>query len=261
MIHSGRLIVALFLCHVAVATEVWGGVCDAASLEASIRKQLDDIRSYKLVAQISANKFKAVSDIQGRLPSRLRIEMKMTEPAGRDRWIHIYDGKHQWAEHHTEGGLMVYRIRLKLVASPERPFDSGYFLMGSGLLTGEDYPSTLRTLLTIYQMTGQCTPTGAMLHGVLDHEKLHHYINSKKHVQDPVRMAKRFAMEFPLATLRLKADPLIVKGYELGSQDRTNLSVTFDKVLLNAVIPPSRFDYTERSEVEVMDITDQIRDQ
>lgn len=80
-------------------------------------------------------------------------------------------------------------------------------------------------------------------------------------MQDAYRTVNRFAEEFPLGTIRLKTDPLAVQGYELGSKDGTNLSVTFDELLLNEVIPPSRFDYKERIGVEVIDITEQIRDQ
>jgi hypothetical protein len=138
---------------------------------------------------------------------------------------------------------------------------SGYSLMGSGLFTGEDYPSTLKRLPTIYSTTGQCKPTGAALIGTLDEKNLHRYIDSTKKAKDPGPLIQQFTEVFPVATIHLGTEPFSVQGYDVGLEQDSTLRVRFENMTLNEGVKLSNFTYQKPDGLAVTDITDQIRNQ
>ena len=96
--------------------------------------------------------------IRGETGRRLRIDMKLSPPpdvpAPTTHFVVVFDGTWQWVQTTREEATSVLKVRIREV-SPDpstQPFNTGFFVTGSGLVAGEDLPGTVVSLVKMYDM-------------------------------------------------------------------------------------------------------------
>jgi len=226
-------------------------------------------------ANVPSAETRARTRVAGQVPDRLRIESDIemdvpNAPGGQKmKMLMIFDGKHQWSEARLgQGGrslpTQVNRIVLSGLTTTERPFDTGFHLMGSGLFAGEDLPGTVRTLLRLYDLKSVRTEKvdGVLcdvLEGTLNEVAFAAHLRKSR--QDPTNLAAqgmKNSMRF--ARLYFARSDHFIRKYESGTK-RDNL-VTFaslSKVRLNPRLPADTFSYTPPPGVTVQDVTEQLK--
>ncbi len=125
--------------------------CDTADIIQKMEQRLDTITDYRVTIESVVNDQKpAEMTLYGKRPDLLKAVMQLSET---DKLTIVYDKEYQWIEE----GNMVYQVNLSKSErrTAERPFDTDYSLAG-GLLSGEDYVGTIKTMLTIYDLKASC---------------------------------------------------------------------------------------------------------
>ena len=136
----------------------------AGGVQAALAERMQNIQTYSLKTEVNTPHGIATSYIEGRAPNLLKISMaEGTQPY--TYFTTVFDGNFQWLETRVEEEVSVLKVTLQEVTSKERPFDTSLALHGSGLLSGENFPSTITTLLTIYELEEKCIDSIISLSG------------------------------------------------------------------------------------------------
>lgn len=256
---SRRFLLLVSLSSLITISQARESICDANRIVQAALQHIDSITDYRVQAHITFAGRQALSEIDGKPPRYLRIEMRLIKPASTVQWTHIYDGEFQWIENRGPGILEIMRIDLSKVTKPSRPFDTGYWLMGSGLLAGEDYPSTLRILLTIYSLTATCANQHLLLVGTVQMNKLRKYMVSRTHSLGGEANADKFAEQFPYIVIELRPDTYFIDSYRLGpTSSNQTFIVDFRELSINQGMKEELLTYRPEKYEQVIDITDDL---
>ena len=243
----------------ATAEQYAASACDGGAIIEQLNERLSGLKSYKLNTEVEFQGASGKSEIVGKRPDRLRIDMSIDTPSGSRRSITVYDGTHQWLQKGEGSRAQVLKINLRRTTSEERPFDTGYYMMGSGLLNGEGLVSTIENLTSIYDLQAECGETGISLKGPLLPGEFENFADQRNSPQSGTRNIERFKREFSYLELSLTPQDLLMKGYSIGpSSDNEMISVTFSDVELNPELREGVFDYTPPEGAKPRDVTSMI---
>lgn len=212
----------------------------------------------------------ATNRILGETGRRLRIEATQTpSPAlklSESETVVVFDGTWQWREVTSGNKTGVFKLRIDKV-SPDpknQPFNTGLPIIGTGLLTGEDLPGSVVSLVQTYRMS--------QLPAADDRVAENEYVfvgklDLEKHVQRRKRMALGIDRATARTTqeilgwgiFRFSKDNLRLLGYALGeSKDNIRIEVEIEYQSVNHELPEDTFEYEPPEGVQVGDITDQV---
>lgn len=166
------------------------------------------------------------SRVRGRLPDRLAIH---SLDSGDDTTPSIvtdmvFDGTWQWTDVQRSAAGNDYRRVGKIrqsIARPGKPFDTFYYLTGTGLLGGEDFPGTFLEILRLYEFgPGRSVEREGLRRTVYDgklSQKAYQAYLEARGQAGVVGLAPQ--LETSMATIRLTVDPKdsLPTGYAMGS--------------------------------------------
>lgn len=235
--------------------------CNADAVIQDIRQKLSEIKSYKLKTQVSVNNKSVKAEITGKQPDRLKITMQGNGRSGTQISKAVFDGSHQWVQNGEKAQAQVLKINLQETTTAERPFDTGYYMMGTGLLNGEDFPSTIDHLISLYQLDAECSNSGVQLTGSLKPERFQSYTKKRNSPQSRTKNVERFKKQFGYLTLSVSSEGHMVHGYSLGPSSTDQLlKVDFHDIAVNPELESGTFDYTPPAGAEAADITTSVLD-
>lgn len=189
--------------------------CNINTIIQETEQRLDKITDYRVTIRSVVNEQKpSIMKLTGKRPDLLKATMQVSDT---DKLIIVYDKKNQWIEE----GNMVYKIDLDKSKNrtPDRPFDTDYSLAG-GLLSGEDYIGTVKTLLSIYDLKANCKANNIVLKGNLNIPKFTEYTKSR-HIDIPIDdFVKAFANTLKTATITIDKKSHLISGYTLQGTDK-----------------------------------------
>jgi len=235
---------------------------DVSSVENAIALKLAEIENYKLDAIITIDNHVAYSQIIGKTPDMLRISQRIKNGDDELTNLVVFDGRYQWIESKLSNRILnVSKIRLSEVVKEDRPFDTGYYVQGAGIFSGEDYLSTIRILLEIYDLSATCSTNKILLMGSLDEEKFESYAQSRKFAMFNEKHAftEQYKKNFKYAHLAFDSN-FILNEYALGtSKNDLKLNVDFQHIQLNQSGLENQFRYQIDKGIEPEDITDELK--
>jgi outer membrane lipoprotein-sorting protein len=256
------IIISLYgeLCHAKTDS---GNCRDISAAKKTITSRIDEINSYSIDAVVSINGKVVTSKIYGKRPNKLCIIQKI--PKGDDELVNkvVYDNRYQWVETKISKKIVqVSKIELSKIVDHERPFDTGYYIMGTGLFSGEDFPSTVKALLSIYDLTAKCSNNRIILSGYLNSDSFLKYIMNRKFagMKKKHGYIERFKKSFKHARLVFEFPNNHLREYSLGSTDKTEtIKIVFKKICLNPELLDDKINYKPPGGMEVIDITEPLR--
>lgn len=142
--------------------------CNTKNITNQIKRNIKSIPDYRFLSHVSLGDVNVDAQISGKPPNLMRIRLSISQDNTSLITTTVFDGHYQWTETKYPNKTEVTKIKLSKIVSQNRPFDTSYYVMGSGLLNGEDYPATILTLLSIYDLHATCTTTSIRLAGKLN---------------------------------------------------------------------------------------------
>jgi outer membrane lipoprotein-sorting protein len=247
-------ILNLSLSCVVAAADV--GECYSSIILDRIRHYVESIEDYQLQSNVILDGRQVTSEISGKPPILMRIKMHIKQGDTIVNLTVTFDENYQWIETKTPSVTEVLKIKLAGLVSPGRPFDTSYYLMGSGILNGEDYPSSITTLLSIYDLKANCTENEIQLSGPLNIEKFTQYSSTKKSSDSLQSRIKKYSKNFNQLTMVFDTKSLALNEYYLGTKDKpTKFAVTFHKLRINQKLTAKDIAYIPPKGVQAIDIT------
>lgn len=235
--------------------------CDsAADIKKRILNKTADIRSYQLKASVKIDDTVVLSKILGITPDRLRIEQSFN--GGKDQVLitEVFDGRVQWIESRKSDKVQVLKINTDELVKNDRPFDTGYYLMGTGLINGEDFPSTIKILLSVYALSAKCHDNKIVLTGYLDQKNFDKYANSRKFKKANKPFLNDYKKRFCFAEIVVGYPDYGIQRYSLGPSNNTATIITnFNDIQTNLDGIEGAFHYKPPNGVQPSDITDEIK--
>lgn len=192
-----------------------GQVCNTPNIINKIEQRLDNITDYQVtIKSIFNNQQPAEMTIASKRPDLLKATIKISD---NDKLTIVYDKQYQWIEEAN----MVYKIDLSKVKqrTPERPFNTDYSLAG-GLLSGEDYVGTIKTILYIYDLKASCLGKEILLKGNINKEKLTEYTKIRQVAVPLDNFVTQFANTLKTVTIAVNKESYLVDSYTLTGTDQ-----------------------------------------
>lgn len=230
--------------------------CNTTIIVNKIEHALTTIEDYQFRSFVVVDGNSVTSEIKGMLPNLMRIDMTIKQADSAINMSSIFDGSHQWIETKYPSFTEVSKIELGRVTTKDRPFDTSYYLMGSGLLNGEDYPATVSTLISVYDVSAKCTKNNIELSGPLNIKNFAHYMGSKKTINSVESRVKKYSDNFGFSHLVFDNKTLALKEYSLGTKENPGFfSARYENLQLNRGLISMAFTYTPPQDVQPVDIT------
>ncbi|MCP4114003.1 MAG: hypothetical protein GY737_01120 [Desulfobacteraceae bacterium] len=236
--------------------------CDKAMVMAGIENWINNIKDYRVEALVTLDQQRMHSTITGKVPDRLRIRLvpgfqKEVE------WMTIFDGKHQWVEVKAARNIEVFKVKLPGLVDKQRPFDTTFYMMGSGLMNGEGFPETIRSFIRTYDLSVTCLKDRTLLTGTINANKFKEYASKRKTRLDET-VVNRFMKQFRFITIEFDPVDFHVTMYQLGSdnkdpQKQNMYKVKINNLIVNQGLPKTTFKYLVPKDVEPLDITEDIK--
>jgi outer membrane lipoprotein-sorting protein len=210
------------------------------------------------------------STVYGKPPRLMRIVSQMPMLGPSARFIMVFDGTHQWVDFSNEiAGRHINRImkvRLKDVVSSERPFDTGYELMGCGLYKGTDFPGTAVKMMDLYKLVEQPEESLSghscyVYSGQLNHEAFEREMKLNRQGAGEAldRLVEVAKSNMLWARVHFSKTDLILRRCEMGNAPgKPSMIAEFDKVKINLELADDQFVYKLPAGASAQDITDQI---
>lgn len=193
--------------------------CNTDDVIQQINKKLSSITDYQVtIKSVVNNQQPAEMILASKLPDLLKATMEISDT---DKLTIVYDKNHQWIQE----GNTVYQVTLsKTKRTTEHPFDTDYSLAG-GLLSGEDYVGTIKTLLRIYDLKASCQSNTITLTGNIDIPNFTEYTKGRR-ISAPIdEFVQQFAKTLTKATITVDKNTSLVTQYSLTGTDK--FKVTF----------------------------------
>ncbi|MCP3928519.1 MAG: hypothetical protein GY705_05395 [Bacteroidetes bacterium] len=236
---------------------------DLVAIKKSILSKLNEINSYQLDATVSIDDKVVTSQITGKQPDRLRITQKINK--GSEELVNtiVFDGRNQWIESKFSNKILqVSKIRLSEVVDSGRLFDTGYYIQGAGIFGGEDFPSTVRILLSLYNLSAICSSNKIILSGYLDEKKFEEYAGKRKFAEFNKRYGyrDRFKKSFRYANMVFGHTDYLLHEYTLGPSNKSEtMKIKFHHTLINIDGLEGEFSYQIPKGIDPTDITDELK--
>ncbi len=189
--------------------------CNTQDIINKMEQRLDNITDYKVtIKSIVNNQQPAEMIIASKRPDLLKATIKISD---NDTLTIVYDKQYQWIEEVN----MVYKVDLSKIKqrTAERPFNTDYSLAG-GLLSGEDYVGTIKTILSIYDLKASCKGKEIILKGNINTEKFTKYTQIRQLDIPQDEFVKQFANTLKTATITVNKNSYLVDNYILAGTDQ-----------------------------------------
>ena len=233
--------------------------CDVKKVKSNILSHLESVRDYQFTTEVLFDGTFANSQVKGKRPNQLYIQLSIQPPSKPLIITTVYDGIHQWVESKNSSMTHVMKIQLAKLTSPQRPFDSSYNVMGTGLLNGEGYPDTISVLLATYNLQAQCTNESINLSGRINVDAFKKYAKTVKFLAFKSDNVERFARLFGFINLNFDSNHYTVRDYSFGADSNTvKFHVKFSSFQINQGLDDMVFRYSPPSGVTVIDITNDL---
>lgn len=230
------------------------------SIKKVIRDKSNDIQSYQLDATVKMDGHAIFSEISGQPPDRLKVVQHVKQAPEPMQTTVVFDGKHQWVESKTSRKTQLLKIRSSELVSKKRPFDTGFYLMGTGLINGEDFPSTIKTLLSIYNLSSNCISGNVVLSGSLDPIKFNEYASKRRFRKTFPLFIEKFKKRFGFVKITFSNPDYNIQGYSMGSSNSNEtITVSFRNIAFNLAGIEAILDFQAPDGIQAVDITNNIR--
>jgi len=208
------------------------------------------------------------TSVVGETGKRMRVDMIPAIPmGGGDVGLRIiFDGVWQWIESRSPMGTTVVRLRIDKVSpdAAHQPFNTFYFIKGSGLMRGEDFPRTVASLLKMYDpkqlpaSDARARPGQIVLVGQLREDRFAEYLRRTRQVMAPDTQAVPMKNE-SAGLFRFSRESLRLLEFQIGaSQDNPSVLTQISYKSVNGDLPEDTFKYTPPAGAKVKDITDDV---
>jgi len=246
------------LCSLAQAKSL--NDCNALLIKESIINKLAGISHYKIDIAVKFDDLNVESNIVGKTSEKMKIQQTIKAPQYTLNYSTVFDGEFQWVESSRESYVQVVKLEVLSLTEKDRPFDTGYYLMGTGLLNGEDYVSTLANLLSVYDLEAVCASGVITLMGEINREKFTHYALNVKTKKSSAEFINKYINEFGYASIEIDKEKLTVNSYKLGpGSNQLLFEALFSNTDINADVDDGMFLYTPPSGIKVLDITNDVK--
>ncbi len=249
------------LLYSSVTTAGQESLCDASSKLKKIDSWVNSIKSYDVMLNvlIDGNGASIKSRISGITSKRLKIELNTETDQYTTKQLVIYDGDYQWVEANGPLGTQVVKLNTHKLTKPERPFDTSFYLMGAGLINGEDFPSSLNVILSVYDFDEECSKDdGLILSGQLNKKKFINYLSKSLYSEKKIQSVNQFIDNFSHITLKLETDTYKLKGYGFGTKEKVKIAYVLLDIKINHSLKLVNFKYIPAEKVDVEDITEKV---
>ena len=232
--------------------------CNTNLIIKKITSKLNTISDYKLNIEVKFDSYNVNSKIIGKIPNKLKITQKIkTTPP--HNYIAVFNGKYQWVESKQNNHVQIVKLNISKLTKKNRPYDTGYYLMGTGLLNGEDYIGTLTTLLNTYDFTSTCNDNTIILSGIINANKFKYYALNIKSKTQNIKNIEKYIEKFNKINISVKKGSAGIYGYKfLSDNNNVFFEAVFNNIKLNNKISNSEFLYIPPKGVNVTDITKQL---
>lgn len=231
----------------------------AEGVQVALAEQMQKIKTYSLKTKVNTPHGIATAYIEGSAPNLLKITMtEGTQP--HTYFTTVFDGDFQWLETRTEEEVSVLKVALQEVTSKERPFDTSLTLHGSGLLSGESFPSTITTLLTIYELEEKCTDSTISLSGRIATDRFLQYASSHLQHSQAAEISERFIKRFGSIEIIIDSETRLPTFLRMGPsiEDKEQLQVNFLDLQIDADLAEEAFEYKLPPNITPVDMTQEI---
>jgi outer membrane lipoprotein-sorting protein len=234
--------------------------CDSVvGIKETILRKMAEARRYQLKASVKIDDTFVFTKIMGITPDRLRIEQSFRAGNDQVQITEVFDGRVQWIESRKLDKIQVLKINTDELVKKDRPFDTGYYLMGTGLINGEDLPSTIKILLSVYDLSAKCHHNKIVLTGYLDQTNFDKYANSRKFKKVNKPFIDEYKKRFRFAVIVVGYPDYGIQSYSLGPSDNTvTITTHFEDFQINLDSIEGAFHYKPPGGVQPSDITDEI---
>lgn len=205
-------------------------------------------------------------------PDKLKVESiqilpELLAPAFKpQRSLLLYDGASQWCEGADKENKMQYRrVKTAGITTSKRPFDTHLNNRDSGLMLGEGLLGSMRTLFRIYTMrevfTDNLNGTECIvLEGKLNEKEFYKYLEDSYQTFDNPKERNILMEKIAFVQMYFAESDYFIRKYSFGpARDRSYMTVSFSNVALNQELPPDTFVYDPPAGVEVIDVTELIK--
>lgn len=231
--------------------------CNTDKIIANLQNTVSNIKTYNVTIITHFKGVKSESLVYGVTPNKLYLKQDLSTPQGNASTTTVFDGKYQWVDITTPESRQIYKINLNKTTKPNRPFDTSYNLYGTGLLSGEDYPGTLKNLINLYKLKAHCSKETTLLSGHIDKNKFKAYASSRN-ITNPDYINK-FIKLFGYIELALEPNVSNIESYSMGAgKSKIDLTASFRKKTINQNVNTKLFQFKTPSGIVAADITDEI---
>lgn len=239
--------------------EVAASDCEIRDITNRIQNKISTIEDYQFNSTVALDGNKVSSKIKGKSPNLMRIEMNIPNNNTTISISSIFDGNYQWVETKYPDGIDVSKIKLDRLTGKERPFDTSYYIMGTGLVNGESYQASVLTLISVYNLSPTCHPESIELSGPLNVDKFSEYLKSKRFIKPIEYTLNKYQDNFSSSHFVFDNKTMALTYYSLGSIDKpNNFSVHFSDIELNQGLKLDDFTFIPPPGTSVTDITDAL---
>lgn len=239
--------------------------CNAKLVKEDMINKLEGVTHYKTDIIVKFDDFNVKSNVVGKKyadskSAKMKIKQKIKTTEYALNYLTVFDGEFQWVESRRDDFMQVVKLKISSLTQHDRPFDTGYYLMGTGLLNGEDYVGTFINLLNFYDLDAVCTSRTIILSGVINKEKFSHYALNTKTKKSNNEYISKYIKEFGHLSLEIDKKNLTVNSYKIGHSSKGAIfEALFSDTDLKADIDDKVFLYTPPSGVKVLDITAEVK--
>ncbi len=250
-------IILLFFVSSSIGVPTASAGCSVQKIRQNVLEQLNSIDDYSINAAVSMDETNVISHISGKRPNLLRLQLIITNESGTITYTSVFDNKYQWVEAKSPAGVEVLKLKLDELVKPNRPFDTSYYLMGTGLLNGEDLYGTFEKLLFLFDLNSNCSSKNIILSGTVNQDKLKQYALIKR---SPKVFMDKFIRELGFLTIEIDPSNNMIKKYSLGSDAKTvNFKVNFNSFKINQGLTKNDLSYILPKGIAPQDITEIIK--
>jgi len=257
-------VIALLFINTPVNTILADERCGTKAVS-GINNWVKSIKEYQLKSHVdikNINDSTIEATIVGQLPNKLIVNLSIKGNNSSVQQKVVFDGEYQWIESKSSLGVESFKISLDKLTNSNRPFDTFYYLMGTGLFSGEDFPGTIETLLTIYNYKKKCiniNDGSVVISGAINSAKFTEYVMSSKHGKYRKSGIDTFISKFGHVKITINPETYAVDGYSLGpDENNIELEIKYSDMQINQKLPEKYFKYFEPKGAKTIDITDVV---
>ncbi len=234
--------------------------CDAKKIRSALLSRIDKIKNYKTDITVTVDQVISETHVMGISGKTLLINQEIKAPKYSIVNNVVFDGSTQWVESSRASAKQVLKLTISELTSSMRPFDTGYYITGTGLLSGEDYVGTLKTLLNIFSLKINCSQSAINISGQVDKSAYTNYVKNIKTKKSSDKFIQQFITQFGYLKAQFSRKEMKLEKYSLGSSlNDTNFSAVFRNTEYNVNGKEMSIKYQLPKNTQAIDITSQIK--